>query len=123
MPALMRPPAGPGQKATDTMTTTSAILAAITTVTVSLDPHSADLIDTARFAAELVKVFPAAEVEVSRATSHETRLDARGEIDGEAVRIIARGRSYDLPEHVDAPSDAPETIDALVEAAWDRACG
>jgi hypothetical protein len=123
MPALMRPPAGPGQKATDTMTTTTAILAAITTVTVSLDPHSADLIDTARFAAELTKVFPAAEVEVSRATSHETRLDARGELDGEAVRIIARGRSYDVLGEVDAPSDAPETIDALVEAAWDRACG
>lgn len=105
------------------MTTTTAILAAITTVTVSLDPHSADLIDTARFAAELVKVFPGAEVEVSRATSHETRLDARGELDGEAVRIVARGRSYDVLGEVDAPSDAPETIDALVEAAWDRACG
>ena len=95
-----------GQKAQTTMTTTTKILAAITTVTVSLDPHSADLIDTARFAAELTKVFPAAEVEVTRATSHETRLDARGEIDGADVRIVARGRSYDVLGDVDAASDA-----------------
>ena len=113
----------PGQKAETAMITTTALLAAITTVTVSLDPHSADLIDTARFAAELTKVFPAAEVEVTRATSHETRLDARGEFDGADVRIVARGRSYDVLGDVDAPSDAAEDIDALVEAAWDRACG
>lgn len=105
------------------MTTTTAILAAITTVSISLDPHSADLIDTARLAAELTKVFPGAEVEVSRASIHETRLDARGELDGADVRIVARGRRYDVLGDVDAPSDAAEDIDALVEAAWDRACG
>jgi len=113
----------PGQKAETTMTTTTKILAAITTVTVSLDPHSADLIDTARFAAELTKVFPAAEVEVTRATSHETRLDAHGVYGVEDFRIVARGRSYDVLGIEDAPSDAAEDIDALVEAAWDRACG
>lgn len=104
------------------MSTTTKILAAITTVTVSLDPHSADLVDPARFAAELAKVFPGAEVEVKRATSHETRLDAHGVVDGTDVRIVARGRSYDVLGIEDAPSDAAEDIDALVEAAWDRAC-
>ena len=113
----------PGQRAETAMTTTTKILAAITTVTVSLDPHSADLVDTARFAAELTKVFPGAEVEVKRATSHETRLDARGVYGVEDFRIVARGRSYDVLGDVDAPSDAAEDIDALVEAAWDRACG
>lgn len=103
-------------------TTTTTLLAAITTATVSLDPHSADLIDTARFAAELAEVFPHAEVEVTRATTHETRLDARGAIDGADVRIVARGRSYDVLGDIDAPSDAADDIDALVERAWDRAC-
>jgi hypothetical protein len=105
------------------MHTTTAILAAITTVTVSVDPFSLDLVDPARFAAELAKAFPGAEVDVRRNTSHETRLDAHGVVDGADVRIVARGRSYDVLGDVDAPSDAPETIDALVEAAWDRACG
>jgi len=105
------------------MTSTTAILAAITTVRIDLDPHSADSIDTARFAEELTKVFPSAEVEIRRNASAETRLDARGELDGEDLRIVARGRSYDVLGEVDASSDAPETIDALVEAAWGRACG
>ena len=105
------------------MTTTTALLAAITTVTVSVDPFSLDLVDPARFAAELAKVFPGAEVDVRRNTSHETRLDAHGVVDGTDVRIVARGRSYDVLGDVDAPSDAAEDIDASVEAAWDRACG
>ena len=103
------------------MTTTTAILANIETVTLSLDPHSADLIDTARFATELLRVFPTAEVKVARSDSHETRLDARGEIDGEDLRIVGRGRSYDVLGGVDAPSGIAEEIDALIERAWDRA--
>ena len=47
----------------------------------------------------------------------------REALDGEDLRIVARGRSYDVLGEVDASSDAPETIDALVEAAWGRACG
>ena len=103
--------------------TATALLAAVTTVTVRLDADAFEACIPERYAAELTKVFPGAEVEVKRATSHETRLDARGEFDGADVRIVARGRSYDVLGIEDAPSDAAEDIDALVEAAWDRACG
>lgn len=104
------------------MSTTTAILANIETVTISLDPHSADLIDCDRFAVELLRVFPTAEIEITRNNSHETRLDARGEIDGEDLRIVGQGRSYDVLGEVDAPADAAEEIDALIESAWGRAC-
>lgn len=100
------------------MTSTTAILAAITTVRVDLDPHSADLVDTSRFAEELTKVFPSAEIDVRRNNSHETRLDASGD----DVRVISRGGRYDVLGEVDAPADADEDIRARVEAAFDRAC-
>ena len=101
------------------MTTMTTILAAIETVSIRLDPHNADLIDMNRFAAELTKVFPAAEVEITRATIHETRLDARGVLGVEDFRIIGLGRSYDVLGVEDAPGDAAEEIDALIERARD----
>ena len=104
------------------MTTTTAILANIETVSIRLDSDSEDMVDHQRLAEELTKVFPTAEVEVSANDMPETRLDARGEIDGEDLRIIGRGRSYDVLGGVDAPSGIAEEIDALIERAWDRAC-
>jgi len=112
----------PGQRAETAMTTTTKILAAITTVTVSLDPHSADLIDTARFAAELTKVFPGAEVEVKRA-GLESEIDATGEIDGEALRIIEGRERVDILTGADFSGRADEDIRHSLALAWERQFG
>ena len=101
------------------MKTTTAILAAITTVTVSLDGHDHEACDPARFAEELTRVFPAAEVEVKR-SGIESVIDARGEIDGEALRIIQKRGRVDVLTGADAPSDADEEIRDLLAHAWER---
>lgn len=101
------------------MTTTTSLLAAITTVTVSLDAHDHDACIPARYAGALAEVFPHAEIEV-RQSGIESVIDARGEVDGEDLRIIQRRGRVDILTGADEPSGADEDIRALLERAWDR---
>ncbi len=109
----------PGQRDETTMSSTTALLAAITTVTVSLEVVDFDACNPARYAAELTTVFPAAEVEVKRG-GIESVIDARGEVDGEDLRIIQKRGRVDILTGADEPSDADETIRALLARAWER---
>lgn len=114
----------PGQKAETTMTThtATALLAAVTTVTVRLDADAFEACIPERYAAELTKVFPGAEVEVKRA-GLESEIDATGEIDGEALRIIeGRGR-VDILTGADFSGRADEDIRHSLALAWERQFG
>lgn len=101
------------------MSTTTALLAAITTVTVSLDGDDFAACIPARYATALTEVFPSAEVEVKRG-GIESVIDARGEIDGEVLRIIQRRGRVEILTGADEPSGADEDIRALIARAWEQ---
>ena len=102
--------------------TASALCAAITTVTVRLDADAFEACIPERYAAELTKVFPGAEVEVKRA-GIESEIDATGEIDGEDLRIIEKRGRVSILTGADFTSDADEDIHASIARAWDRQFG
>lgn len=104
------------------MNTATALLAAITTVTVRLDADAFEACIPERYAAELAKVFESAEVYVKRA-GIESEIDATGEIDGEDLRIIEKRGRVSILTGADFTSDADMDIKHSIAQAWDRQFG
>ena len=109
--------------------TASTLCAAVTSVDYRLAPSAIDhltggdeSIDACDiFGDALLEVFPAASVTVRPASADESRMTARGEIDGEGFVVSERAGHVDIGTGADVAHDADRSISESLAVAWERA--
>lgn len=108
-----------------TTITASSLCAAVTTVDYRLAPSAIEHLGCEDacgvFADALLGVFPGASVTVRPASVDESRMTARGEVDGEDFAISVRDGSVNIGTSADVAHDADRDIGDHLASAWEVA--